>query len=773
MTIRARMHDGVVLTFPDGTADDIVDRVAQEYVRSNPAPTVGATGRVRDDAPDTAAQPAAPERSFGERMLRQAGLGARALAHGVTQLPALAGDVVNAGVNFGVRGVNAATGAQIPELGRMSDVVNRGIDAVTPAPENATERVVQRVGSDLVSLATGGAAARAIGATGPLARRVADVVTARPVAQTVATAAMSGGGAVGRELLQDADPPYPPGAPRPTLSMGDVGDAAGTVAGAAAGAAIPALANVTGRVLAPLTQTGRERMVTQTMLNNATDPQTLAPRLMAGQREIVPGSQRTTAEVAGDPGLIGVERGARNMAPRDSGDFALRDAARTAARRTAVEAEGPPMPPAVAGREARGGLQQERTQAAAEVRRLYQLVPDNAGSYPAADLHQAVTPHIDGLYANSTPGFGPPASLQRIINRIDNTANPPAVPGQPPPPPGRFSFGELRAIERELSDVAGRADVQGNRTAALAARRLRAEVRDMMDLPPDGLTPQQMADHRAAVAARRAMGAAYDEGAVGGVLARNQYGRTPGATPGGRVTAVDENVPGNLTAGPTAVQQTMTAANGNPRVRDALRGALIDDLMRTMETTTVGATRDFTDSAARFHQFMRRNQDALQAVLGPQGVANLQAVQRDFVSRQMVDTVGRAVGSNTAQNLSVANVLAEAFGGLIDPRRAQSHPLMRAISAPYRWANVESALRETLTRAMLDPDFATVLVSRATPQMMRRAVSMLNQNPSGWATAGRLAGMAGRAVRGTVGPLVPGALNAAANRSPEDLPPER
>lgn len=717
--------------------------------------------------------PAAPERGFGERMLRQVGLGARAIAHGVTQLPALAGDAINAGVNAAlIRPVNAATGAQIPELGRASDVINRGIDAVTPQPENATERVVQRVGSDLTSLATGWGAARQIAnAGGQVARRIADVVTARPVAQAATVASMGAGGALGREQLQGSDPQYPEGAERPTLSMGDLGDIGGTIIGAVPATAVAALTNVVRRAAEPLTQAGRERMATQLMLNASPDPQTLANRLANGQREIVPGSLRTTAEVAEDPGLIGIERAVRNMEPRAGGQLALRDAARTDARRAMVDAEGPPMRMDVAGREARGGLEAERTRAAAEVRRLYGLVPDNAGTYLADYLRQTAVPQVDALYANSTDGFGPPAGLRRILNRIENTAAPPTQPNAAPPPPGTFTFGDLRAMERELTTVAGQADVQGNRTGALAARRVREAVRDMMDQPPAGLTPQQMADHAAARAARRALGAAYDEGGVGAVLGRNQYGRTPGRTPGGGATVIDANVPGTLTGNATDARQVMTAANGNPRVIDAVRGALVQDLRQTMENTTPGATGDFTDSAARFHGFLRANEDALRTVLGARGWANLQTVARDFMSRQAVDSVARAAGSNTMQNLSVASMVADAFGGMVDPRRASINPLTRTLGAVYRRLGVEGAMREMLAQAVSDPDFAQVLAARATPQMMRQAVGLMNRNPSGWATAGRIAGAAGRAVGGVVGPTIPGALNAAANRSPEDQPP--
>jgi hypothetical protein len=718
------------------------------------------------------AQPA-PERSFGERMLRQAGLGARMLATGATMIPGAIGDAINGVVNVGINGVNAAAGTQIPELGRASEVINRGIDAVTPQPENATERVLQRVGSTLTGVATGGALARAAGAIGPVAQRVADVLTARPISQGIAAGLTAAGGALGREALPDIRAGN-------NISPADLGDYAGTAIGALAGVGTSAVGGAVPALVAPLTQSGREEMVRRALLRSSSNPATLRDRIASGEREIVPGSPRTTAEVANDPGLLATERTWRGTDPQTGGAFALRDAARTDARRAAVDGMAPRTPPVAAGAAAREGIDFERQRAAAEVNRLYNAIPEDAGAFPAQGLLDAIAPDVQRIYGRATGGV--PTELRPILQRIIGAADPPAgaAPSRatmqgiaaeagPAPaaerlaqaraagaPSGTFSYGDLRAMAREMGDVAGRAQAQGDRTLATTAGRIRDAIDEMMAAPGGGLTPEQLRAHNTALAARRAMGAAYDEGAVGAATARNQFGRPEMPA---------ERVPGTLTPAmsPTAIRQTEAAIGANPQAREALRGEMVNRLRTAMETTTPGATGETTDSAAAFHRFLRQNEDALRMLYGAQGFNALATVGRDFASRQMVDSVARAAGSNTAQNLSVANVLAEAFGGLIDPRRAATHPLMRALNAPYRWANAEQAIRETMNRALLDPDFAQLLASQATPQTMRAVASRMG----GWQ---RAAGTIGRGIGNTVGPGIPGAAASQARRPAGDYP---
>ena len=684
-----------------GIVDIAGDTPTEEEARAIAA---GVSGQGAPAAP--------PERSIGGRVLHGAGLAARMGLQGVAALPNLAGDAINSAVNLGIRGVNAATGAQIPELGRMSDVVQRGIDAITPQPEDITERVGTRIGTDLVSMMTGMGAARAAGrVVGQAIQPAVDAVTASPWTQ----AATSTGAGAGAGLLHELLPSHP---------------LAAELGGAAVGALAGGLPVAAGRVLlSPWYRGGQERIITNALLNSTDNPQTLNSRLAINPHEIVPGSPRTTAEVAGDPAMLATERGMRVISPRETGLFANQDAAREAARRTAIEGAGPPMSQEAAGNAARAGLDAERRQAADNVRTLYQSVPDNAGAFQGRQLYAAIYPDLERIYGRSTQGL--PPELVPIVQRLTNTA-------------GNLAYGDLRAMSREMGDVAGRAAASGDRTLAGAAGGVRDAIEAAMGAPGGGLTPQQRRAHNAAVAARRQMGASFDEDAVGTALDRNQYGRP---------TTRPEDVPRTLLGGPTPVRQTQAAMGSNAAVRDSLRGAMIDDLLTTMRNNTPNAGGGFSDSAARFHGWMQRNADAVRGILGAQHQRMLDQVAQDMMSRQMVDSVGRAIGSNTVQNLSTAHVIGALFGGIFTPAQIEHSPLLAPLRGLQRLTGSPQALQELFGEALRDPALAQVLASRATPQMIRRATAMLNQ------TVGqRIGGAIGDAAQGTLRNIAPAAI---------------
>jgi hypothetical protein len=216
------------------------------------------------------------------------------------------------------------------------------------------------------------------------------------------------------------------------------------------------------------------------------------------------------------------------------------------------------------------------------------------------------------------------------------------------------------------------------------------------------------------------MGAVFDEGAVGRATDANQFGRP---------TMPAENIPGTLTAGPTATRQLEAAIGNNPQALAALRGSFVKTMQDAIQAPgSVDAAGALTDSAARFHGFVRDNADVVRVLFGPQGLQRLQTIAQDFASRQAVDSVGRAIGSNTVQNLSTANVISAVMGGLITPQQLTANPLFRPLGVLYRWAGSETALRELLAQATLDPMLASMLVQRATPDAVARAAAMVNQS---------------------------------------------
>lgn len=149
------------------------------------------------DAPNVAAQEAA----------RGLGLGARNVVAGVASPVTGIGDILNTGVNLGIRGVNALTGTSIPQLAMPSQAVQAGLTgAGLPVPADATERVIGDVQSAIAGSYTGaGLAGRAAGAvSSPVARNVLTQLGQNVPSQVVSAAA--GAGAAGTAREQGASP---------------------------------------------------------------------------------------------------------------------------------------------------------------------------------------------------------------------------------------------------------------------------------------------------------------------------------------------------------------------------------------------------------------------------------------------------------------------------------------------------------------------------------------------------------------------------------------
>jgi hypothetical protein len=669
---------------------------------------VGGSADMPDDvrALVEAAQPS--ERTALQSLLRQLGLTGRAITEGVVHLPNMLADATAGAVNLGVRGVNAATGTDIPQMGRPSDAIRDLIDRYTPRPENATERVVNRMGRGLTSLATGMGAAQSAAGLGPAAATLSSAITSNPGSQVSAVLGMDAGGGMATEMYPDS----------PVADL--VGSAAGGVGGLAAHELARYGINVARAAASPVTRPGQERIVGTAIRETAQNPGALQDRLATGQREIVPGSLRSTAEVANDPGLMQLERGVRSIGPREGAEFALRDASRNAARGAAIESMAPRLDQSAAGDIVRERLTRSLRNSAEDVSRAYRAVDPNAGAIPGRPIWETAARAVNDMYGRAT--HGAPQELVDIINRLRAET---------------FSVGDLQAMIRETGNIAGQAQVRNDgmlaRTAGAVRQALQGALDDAAASGAQGLSPVDTAALRVGSALRRNQGAVFDEGATGRVLDTNQFGRPIMPT---------ENVPRTLMAGPTAIRQYEAAAGADPVARQAMQGAFVDRLRRAIETTTPDAQGNPVLSPARFHNLLRDNREQARILFGAEGVQHLESIARDFTSRQMVDNVGRAIGSNTVQNFSTAAVIRAVTGGMIDPARFETNPLLKPLRWLYRGG--DQRIQELLAEAMLNPDLAARLVNNATPENVSAAVDIIRRT----AMAGRLAEPAIPAIAG-------------------------
>lgn len=104
----------------------------------------------------------------------------------------------------------------------------------------------------------------------------------------------------------------------------------------------------------------------------------------------------------------------------------------------------------------------------------------------------------------------------------------------------------------------------------------------------------------------------------------------------------------------------------------------------------------------------------LDRVMTKRDMDTLQNVAKDMARSAKADDMGRAVGSNTAQNLAAQNLMRRILGPTGMPETWAESNVLQAVLSPYtgltKLAGAENAVLERLTRASLSPQDAATLM---------------------------------------------------------------
>ena len=484
----------------------------------------------------------------------------------------------------------------------------------------------------------------------------------------------------------------------------------------------------------PFTRAGQEAIATDVLLQGSGAPKTLLSRLEEGaENPRLPGAPVTTAQQARDPGLMVLESGQRSdtaAAPGSPSPAAqLRDveARRNVIRDKALGEMGDASDPGSRGTTVRTALEEGKTTMSERVDQLFKAAkPEDGGAFPIANIKEAAKEATVPL-SHEQMGGGVPAELQAVIDDIARAKD------------GVMTFAQVQNVRSRLGAIAGKAAVEGDKTLAGAAKNIQKAIEAEVDSPA----------WQAAIDARREMGAAVDRSttgaaATGQILNKDKYGRP---------IMQDENVANRAISNVGNLRQTLGAvdkavadarAAGLPAeriaaleehaaaTRQALQGQFIANL--TKRTTTSGQVADASGNVStalsphQFSQFMKENGAIAAELFDPRQLANLNTIAADFAETSMAQTTAKVAGSNTVQNLSVGNFISRASQGLINPNSALAQtifgvgPVMKAI-----YAAPEATTRAILTQAMIDPQFAQALLTRGSPEAMRRAVGYIER----------------------------------------------
>lgn len=256
---------------------------------------------------------------------RQVGLTARAAINGITGIPQIIGNAANAATNLGIRGVNAVAGTHIPQLGTVSNALDRGMTQIgLPEPRGRVEQGVQVAGSALAGAGTAKAATlseQVMKVIPETARRIANELANGPISQTLG----AGGSYLAATQAQDM------GVKDPT-TLGLIGMVGGGLAGSPVTAG-GRLAAGGAQAVRPFTTAGRDVLVGRLYNRMATNPG-MAASQMENAAELIPGSQPTVSQVSRDPGLINMESALKGM--DENGSIAARQAQQNLARQNAL-----------------------------------------------------------------------------------------------------------------------------------------------------------------------------------------------------------------------------------------------------------------------------------------------------------------------------------------------------------------------------------------------------------------------------------------------------
>lgn len=284
----------------------------------------------------------------------------------------------------------------------------------------------------------------------------------------------------------------------------------------------------------------------------------------------------------------------------------------------------------------------------------------------------------------------------------------------------------------------------------------------------DAFTPEQAARWRAAQELRRQFGQDFQRdgtgtGAVSTVLQRGQ---------GGGFNVPDQAVASHALSSPNAARQVL-AASGDAAL-PMLRQAFMDRAFKAANTAGVtAADGQPLLRAPGFSKYWDANKDLAAVIFPPDHLDRLRLLAADFSETASTAAMSRARGSDTARNLSVANVISSVSRGLIDPGNPLAQTVLRPLGVLTKIP--EAGIRQLLSEAMADPELAARLLARASPDNVAVATGYIAKSmgqrigEAAGNAAGRTALRAGAAVQPpalSLPPPEPGSLPPSAAADP-------
>jgi len=484
-----------------------------------------------------------------------------------------------------------------------------------------------------------------------------------PGANTLAGAAAIGGG------IGAVQPSTSTSETLRNTGFGAAAAPVGILAGRLIGSAYQGLKGI----VSPFFKGGQENIAARTLVNAAggtEEAQAAAARLAQPPLQGLPGYQPTTAEVANNAGLAQLERTLRN-----NPDYLTQMTTRSQANRAAIVG-------AVRGV---GGTDADI--AAAEAAR-------SAASTPLYEAARTASAPMD----SELSALLQRPSMQEALKRASRLA---AEKGEPL---GISVAGEGGASGIDVDHLLRLTQMAPEDAAAAVSGTSRVSGRDLQYLK---MSLQDMTNS----GFQQGMGS-HEVGALRDTLnALNTW--------------TTKNVPELRTA--DAAFRSASVPVNQLEVGQALTQKLVPALAefggevpaRLNANSFASALRNGDQLAAKVTGWKGAT---LEGTLAPEQMDTLRSAATALASRASADDLGRAVGSNTAQNLISQNMLRQMLGPLGLPQgwaeRGAASTIGQTLTRPFQWAGQvgEGRVMGRLAQAALEPQDAAALLLRGSSQ---------------------------------------------------------
>lgn len=483
-----------------------------------------------------------------------------------------------------------------------------------------------------------------------------------PLAESVATAGMRATGAgLGTRVAGGA---ITGGASAAAVDP----DSAG--AGAAIGAALPPalvaakkVGQSAGALVAPFVKSGQERIAGDALRSFATNADD-AVKNLRNVPDLVAGSAPTTAAAAGDVGLAGLQRTLANRGGAFNGELTERAAAQNAARTAAIEN--------IAGNPGKIAVAEEARDAA-------------TGAMRESVLERASKIDASPILAN----------LERMITDPSNA--------------GLLSQRALRGVRSQIEKSTKDGIVHGR-----ALYAIRKDVNDALSGKLQGESGNLRYASGQLVAVK---------GLIDDVIEQASQNVRPSKS---RAMVPASNLPDHLTNPVTPKEplagwrQYLSRYAEMSRPIEQMKG--LQDVLQRIQVGTMDTRGTLGLSAAKLNNIMKNEGAKLGKVLTSDQLQVLRNVQADMNATILGNTAGKAVGSNTIQNLAGDQLLATTLGKQVGGSALAQGVIGNLLRLPY--ARAGQAIEEKLGDAALNPNVAAELMEKA---VKPRAINKLGQ----------------------------------------------